>query len=280
LGTRARTIVEIPPGDFVVGATFEIEGDEFKHLKNSLRLNAGDQIEVYNLPSKQFALATSEIIGKNSIKVSLDSLLPIDSPDQNLVVFAGTPEPAVAEILVTKAAELGLSKLVFFAAERSQGNFIKSLKKKNPRLKAIAHSAFKQSRQSRILQVSISENLDKALEEHLQTSGFKLVFSTNESSKRLNLVEALHLSPQLEDKISSVTNALPAITISSKNQFEINSESAENYLVVGPEGGLSEKEESIAASRQFQSVTLGPGILRVETAFTVGAGLVQLTLNR
>jgi len=264
LGTRARTIVEIPPGDFVVGATFEIEGDEFKHLKNSLRLNAGDQIEVYNLPSKQFALATSEIIGKNSIKVSLDSLLPIDSPDQNLVVFAGTPEPAVAEILVTKAAELGLSKLVFFAAERSQGNFIKSLKKKNPRLKAIAHSAFKQSRQSRILQVSISENLDKALEEHLQTSGFKLVFSTNESSKRLNLVEALHLSPQLEDKISSVTNALRA----------------ENYLVVGPEGGLSEKEESIAASRQFQSVTLGPGILRVETAFTVGAGLVQLTLNR
>lgn len=279
MNSQIRTIVEVAEEDFSHGAEVEVRGDEAKHLRKSLRVKVGEQLEVYNLCCQRFASGTVESIEHNSIRLRLENIIPARVVDPKLVVFIGVPEPAVAEKVVSKAIELGVSKLIFFKGNSSQGSFVKSIEKKSDRLEAIARSAFKQSKQVRLPPIYVTESLESAVASHLHKGGYKIFLSTRKTKDMPNLLQILSGEPQIEASFFNNNSDLPAQYSLPKNQVEINSQDAENYLVVGPEGGMSESEESFAQSRHFKSVTLGAGVLRVETAFTLASGIILMGLR-
>ncbi len=279
MSSQIRTIVEVAEEHFSRGAEVEVLEEEAKHLKKSLRVKIGDQLEVYNICCKSLARGTVESIGNNSVSLKLKSIIPAKIIGPRLVVFVGVPEPAVAEKLVSKAVELGVSKLIFFRGSSSQGNFVKSIEKKSDRLESIARSAFKQSKQVIFPLIYICESLESALDSHLSDKGSKIFLSTRKTKNMPNLLQIVSGDPLSKSTFINDNRRLPCQDRLRKNHVENNSQGAENYLVVGPEGGMSESEESFAQSRHFKSATLGAGVLRVETAFTLASGVILMGLR-
>ncbi|QZE12058.1 16S rRNA (uracil(1498)-N(3))-methyltransferase [Mycoplasma sp. Ms02] len=134
------------------------------------------------------------------------------------------------EWMLEKAVELGVTKIIPVISEHVDGTLAKfKYYKKVDRFKEIIHSAAKQS--------------------------FRNVIPVLEEPQKIETV----LNTEIEVKII----AHEKVTKNENNPYQIP---GDKILLVGPEGGFSEKEVNLAISKGFFPVSLGKRILRAETA--------------
>ncbi len=215
-----------------VGGEAYIKGPEARHVKDVLRLKAGDPIVLFDGSGLEF---TGEITGIDRDQVSVDILGEKEGETESpieIVLGQGIPKSDKMDLIVQKSTELGVSKIVPIYTERVVPKSFSP--NKLERWRRIAVEACKQSGRVKVPEISEAVKIDEFVRS-AEPSFLKLI-------------------PWEGEKEISLKKALPA-------SLENNKVS----LIVGPEGGLTEPEIELAKRSGFLPVSLGKRILRTET---------------
>ncbi len=239
------------PAPLATGTSLSLPPGAGRHVQ-VLRMQPGDVITVFNGKGGEFD-ATVTRMGRSDVEVDIGThhLLEREAPCA-VHLLAGITANERMDWLVEKATELGVASITPLAAERSV------LKLKGERAdKKIAHwqgvaiAAAEQCGRNRVPPIETACSLAQWVAAHPARSAppapsgaLRLVLSLSEGTRPLHDVMA--------DQV--------AVT-----------------LLSGPEGGLTPAEESQALAAGFVPVTLGPRVLRAETAPL--AVLAALTLR-
>jgi 16S rRNA (uracil1498-N3)-methyltransferase len=233
---------ETHPG-FDPGEHVRLSSEDSRHAIRSLRLRPGDRMTVSNTAGAVAIGILRDKEGGAAI-VEVESVDRFDPPRPGLSVAMAPPKGDRLSWATQKVAELGVDDLVLLGTTRSVRQAGAHRANILDRQRAIARQAAMQSRQPFLM--TISESTFDGFVRTRDTAS-KLLLSER-STRRLSTVDAG--SP------SSIA------------------------LLVGPEGGFTEDEVDTARHHGFVDVSLGPSILRIETAAVVGAALVFARYGR
>ena len=142
-----------------------IQGEDVNHIKNVLRYQNGDKLEVCDEDGTRFY---TKISGMNQNEIILD-ILEISNdttePNVNITLFQGLPKADKMELIVQKCTELGVSSIVPVIMDRVIVKLDeKSEGKKIERWQKIAKEAATQSGRQRIPYVEKAINLKNSIE--------------------------------------------------------------------------------------------------------------------
>lgn len=225
------------------GSLVQLAGTDARHIRQVLRLSAGDMIELAGL-SGQVGIAKIQRIDNDYVIAIVESIKTGGAePPVSLILAQGLPKADKMEFIIQKAVELGVSAIAPMNCEHSVVRYDeKKAANRVERWQNIAREAAKQSKRDCIPSVFPIRTLKQVLHDCSQETSILMMY---EGKTPLLLRQALRQ---------------PA--------------SASYLLLIGPEGGFSEVE--VAMCRQFggQSVTLGPRILRTETASLAAVSII------
>ncbi|SFA75623.1 16S rRNA (uracil(1498)-N(3))-methyltransferase [Clostridium frigidicarnis] len=226
-----------------------ITGDDVKHIYKVLRLNCGDEVVINNEQGKEY-LGEIEEITKQYVKVKIIEEIEINSESNlNITLFQGLPKSTKMDLVVQKCTELGVNTFVPIITSRVDVK-LKGEFKKLDRLQRIALEACKQCKRAKVPKV-------------LEPIDFKEMIKSLED---MNLV------------VVPYENATGNGIRTMKNLIKKNA--LKNVaIIVGPEGGFEEEEIEALEEKKAYIVTLGPRILRTETAGFVCVSLIQYELG-
>jgi 16S rRNA (uracil1498-N3)-methyltransferase len=158
------------------------------------------------------------------------------------------------EWIIEKATELGAERFVPITARRSEKHLVQAAATRVERWRRVAREAAKQSRRSDVPVVDDLLSFKAAVYIQATKPGLNLLLAEQERSTTLYAaMQSALLLPATEK---------PAV-----------------HLAVGPEGGWTAEEESLFASAGWQAVSLGPRILRAETAGITAMAVVAAMLG-
>lgn len=224
--------------------------EESHHLVRVLRLQAGQQIELFDGAGSLYT-AEIETLGKQ-VSVLLKSRRQYRKESKpSIIVCQGDLKGQKIDFLVEKCTELGVDRFVPFIAGRSQGRHDADRQmKKQLRRRTIAKTACKQCGRLQLMGVDSELEFNDLL---------KAEFGDDDSLK-LMLWE--------KEQTSMLADAIGSASLASV------------YLMFGPEGGFSDQEADLALSAGWLPVGLGDRILRAETATIAAVAIIQHLLGR
>ena len=232
------------PAPLRTGDVLDLPAGAARHVQ-VLRLQPGDTIHLFNRgpgwegasPGGEFE-ARVTLMGRSQVQVEIGAHLQVEREAQNAVHLAvGMPANERMDWLVEKAAELGVASIQPLMTERSVLRLAaERATKKVEHWQGIAISACEQCGGNRVPTVHGVKTLVQWLD------GLRLA----ESDAPIGLLLSLREGSQ----------ALRMVELGSRGALFLS----------GPEGGLSANEENAALLAGFAPVTLGPRVLRSETA--------------
>ena len=229
----------------VSGPTATVTGELYRHMARVLRLKEGSEVKLIDDNGRQYCGVIQEV-GARSLTVGITSNRQAAEEEQGLriTLIQGLPKGEKLDLILQKCTELGVTEVVTFDAARS---VVKLRGERSAgrleRCEKIVQEAARQSGRSSAPKVRIGGNLDAVLREAQAT--VKLLLWEGEQITRLRESFAAFQSP------GSVA------------------------VVVGPEGGLDPGEVALALACGFIPVSLGPRILRTETAGLAMVSILQ-----
>ena len=219
----------------VVNGKFAVlTGENATHAK-VLRLKEGDMVVLCCGDGQDYNCTISHV-AQGQIGLVVQETLPSHTePSVRCQVFMAFPKADKLEHVIQKATELGADEIIAFPSQRCVSRpDSKSLGKKLERWQKIAASAAEQSGRGQIPTVRALESFREAVKLASQAENAVLLYENEENYSLKNA---------LEDT--------PCKTVS---------------LMTGPEGGFTTEEIQIAKEAGLKICTLGPRILRCETA--------------
>ncbi len=217
-----------------------ISGNDFKHIVKVLRLNEGDSIILFSPDSYEYNGVITDVESKQLVvEIKSKKLVSTESPI-DITLYQGLAKGSKMDLIVEKATELGVKKIVPVVTERSQ---IKDTKKVK-RWKRIVTESSKQCRRTNPPEVAEITDFNDATE------------SINDGVLQVILYEGYDVL--LKDYLRNYSQETKAIAI-----------------FIGPEGGFSKNEIDLAVNNGFTALGLGPRILRTETASLVTLSILQ-----
>lgn len=233
------------------GHEIMIRGEDVNHIKNVLRMKAGEEISISNGVDDNEYRAEIVSIQDNEVVCRLMFIKEagVELP-ASIVLFQGLPKSDKMDLIVQKAVELGAARIVPVATGRSVVKLDdKKAMSKCERWQKIAASAAEQSKRSIIPEVSMPVTFQTAVAEAEMMSVAAIPYE---------LAEGMGTTGRFIDRIKelAVNEIKPAIGI-----------------FIGPEGGFTEDEIRLAEDKGITPISLGRRILRTETA-----GLTMLSI--
>lgn len=227
----------------VCDSTVTLDGSGARHLSSALRMRAGQEITLFNGQGGEYA-AELTAVGKNKVAAKVVEYRDIDRESAlKLHLVIGVSRGERMDLIVQKATELGVAEITPVFTERTEVKLSgERLAKKVRHWQQIAISACEQCQRNLVPTINNPTNLDQWLHLSEQTDGdtLKLVLH-HRTEKRLSEHQA-------------VNNIC---------------------LLVGPEGGLGEREIEAATEKGFHPLALGPRVLRTETAPLAAISIMQ-----
>lgn len=235
-----------------------IIGDDVNHIINVLRMKKTDEIQICNQDTGDNYNAEIVNYSKNEVECKIISKInETTESNVHITLFQGIPKFEKMELIIQKNTEVGIKSIVPVIMERTVVKLDEKIaSKKLERWQKIAEIAVKQSMRDIIPQIG---NITKLKD--IDTTEFDAVLVAYENEEHNMLKTELQ---KLERKIKSNN--------SSEQQYNI-------AIVIGPEGGISEKELVMLAEKNAKFVSLGKRILRTETAGVVMAGNIIYELE-
>ncbi len=240
----------MPPRFFIdrpvqAGDAFALPAGPARHVQ-VLRLQPGAAITLFNGEGGEWA-ATVTQMGRSEVSVQLGAYTAVNRELPLPVTLAlGMPANERMDAVVEKATELGVSVIQPLMCERSVLRLSgERAAKKVAHWQAVALAACEQSGRTRVPQIAPVRSLGEWLREPAPSDLVRWMLSLAEAQP----VAAL---------------ALPQAGV---------------LCLSGPEGGLSSTEESAAREAGFLPVSLGPRVLRADTAPLALLGHVSLSLS-
>lgn len=219
------------------GETFQIEGEEAKHILLSRRIRKGQVINVQDQEKCRYRSEVTVKERKSLVLMPLEELQTPSEPKLKIHLYQAVVKEKALDNIIQKATELGVAGIHMFYGDRSQ-NLGSGADRKISRWERVALEACKQS--DRVEPPEITLNDD--------SSG----------------VEGLDLSsaPTFCLSLAGTPQPLKEVELAGDR---IN-------LVIGPEGGWTDEEEEVLKNN---TVHIGPRTLRADTAAIAAISIVQ-----
>lgn len=231
----------------IVNNNVYLQEQDVFHLTKVMRVKPHEHIEVVDQNHNAF-IATIESLSPLDIKV-VEPILKNSELDKQVTLFFALAKSDKIELVIQKATELGASKIVLFQGERSVVKFSQSdFIRKEPRFLSIMKEASEQCHREYIPEIYYEESI-KGIEKHL--ADLNLFAYELEAGKDNQFIDLLN-----QDNYKSIS------------------------IIVGPEGGFSEKEAEYLDSLNFHRVSLGKRILRCETAAIYSLSVIASQLEK
>ena len=230
-----------------------IKGSDVNHIRNVLRLKKDDLVYVGDKETHVNYLCSIKDIEEENINCSIKERLEQTTEAKTYIhIFQGLPKLDKMEYIIEKSTEIGVKEITPVIMDRTIVKLDENAKdKKISRWTKIAEVAAKQSKRDEILIVNSIIN-------------FKDMF------ENVKDYDILFLAYEEEHK-NTLKSLLKSIKI-KKDNLKI-------AVIIGPEGGISEKEVNRCIENGFKSVSLGKRILRTETAPIVVASNILYELE-
>ncbi len=218
----------LPEVELRCGAVVCLPAELQRHLLTVLRLQPGEEILLF---SGKGQVAKAVLRPEN--KAELLSIDTYPQPKCPLTLIQGMPKGDKVELILQKGTEIGVNDFHLVSMSRSVSQLKGERKKKRQhRWEKIVQEAARQSQQYHVPQLQIDTTF----------------------TETLDAVEADLKLLLWEDSAEPLAAVLPQV------------QPKQIAVVVGPEGGITPQEEDQASRAGFRSVSLGPRILRTETA--------------
>jgi 16S rRNA (uracil1498-N3)-methyltransferase len=228
-----------------IGGTAVIDGDTAHHLGRVLRAQTGQLYELSD--GIAVWLGRIESVARDRIQFALLEEIPAHPPEVDIILLLSIVKFDSFEWAIEKATELGVGMIVPVAASRSEKALLAASGKRLDRWEKILVEASQQSRRVRVPAISSPLRLREAFNEAYPL-GAKVILSERSNA------------PALRDVLS-------AVTVSQAT------------LAIGPEGGWTDEELSMAEAVGFREASLGKLILRTETAVVAALACMNYALG-
>ena len=224
-----RFFVESVENDFI-----EINGDDARHIALSLRMKKGESLVLCDGKGREAEAVIREAFPESVVLDITERRNSIAEPKTEVVLYQALPKFDKLEYIIQKSVELGVSKIVPVLSSRCISRpDEKTMKKKLERLRKIADEAAKQSGRGKLPEVGELLTFKNAVAEMVKAETPIFFFE--------------HAEYPLHEIMKKRTGGKIA-------------------MMVGSEGGFSEEEAAFAAEKGALIASLGPRILRCETA--------------
>lgn len=220
-----------------VGEVIELTGDEGRHAVSVKRTSVGEQIELVDGHGTRAVITVTGVSGKDRLVGVVDCVASEPAPRPTVTVVQALPKAARSELTVDLLTQAGADVIVPWQAGRSVANWGKKQDKGLAKWRAAARAAAKQSRRSRIPEIT----------------------PVGDQAAVAALIQAAPLALMLHEDATGKITDQPVAQADSV------------VLIIGPEGGISPAELDAFTTAGAHLVRLGPEVLR-----TASAGMVAL----
>ena len=223
----------------IQGSKIVRTGGDVNHIKNVLRMKAGEEIAVSNgVDGKEYRCDIEQITEEEVICTV--RLVKEDSAElpSKIYLFQGLPKADKMELIIQKAVELGVYEIIPVASKRAVVRLDeKRAKSKQSRWQGIAEAAAKQSKRGIIPEIKQVMSMKEAVSYAVSCTDVRLI--------PYELAEDMAKTKEVINGIKSGDSVA---------------------VFIGPEGGFEESEIAEAIAENIIPITLGKRILRTETA--------------
>lgn len=221
----------------------KLTGNEYRHLADVLRARAGDAIVLCPNDGRDYEYEITSIDKVSATLRYVRDYPNVTETNAEVTAFVALLKGDKTELAVQKLTELGVRRIVPFISE-----FTVQRSEKTERLKRAAHEASKQCGRAIIPEVSDVVTFDK-------------------------------LPPMLGSYDGVVFAYEGAYADGDRLGNAVSGDERSVAMIVGPEGGFSEKEVRMLVDAGYKPVTLGKRILRAETASIACAAVIMNILG-
>lgn len=235
-----REIRIYQPGEYAVGQQIELSSEASQHVAVVLRMQPGQLITLFSGDNHEYA-STIVSAKKKQTLVLIDSIKAINRESSLKIHLAqGISKGERMELVMQKSVELGVASITPLITQHCAVKLDKErMAKKLNQWRAIIIAACEQSGRNTIPQLNDPVTLSHYLQN--MPAGLRFI-----------------LEPD-----------------AGKNWRDYEFGHKDVSLMIGPEGGLSADEVQLACQNGFQPLSLGPRILRTETAALTAISLLQ-----
>lgn len=225
-----------------------IEGEDVKHISKVLRCRVGEELEICDNDNNEYICEITSI-DKSEVKLNIIDKVDIKrESDLKIKVYQGLPKGPKMEMILQKLTEVGVDEIILVQTKRTVVKVEdKKEDKKIERWERIIYEAAKQSKRGKIPKLRGILSFKEALSD----------MGKND----------LNIAPYENERTKSIKQAIKGQDINNIGIF------------VGPEGGFEDTEIKDIEDIDGQSVSLGPRILRTETASLVASSIVLYELS-
>lgn len=228
-----------------IGQTIQLSENAATHATKALRLNVGDTATLFNGNGSDYKCELVSVKKNQVLATVLDSTPVNNESPLNITLLQAISSGDRMDFTIQKAVELGVSSIQPVISQRSV-------------VKLSGERAEKRTEHWQNVAISACEQSGRAFVPQVQAP---LNFS--------NLFLQLSKNSQADDcKITLAPDAASSLSGLPKPEGRI-------YLLIGSEGGLTDEEIKLSKTQGFQTVLLGPRILRTETAALTAIASMQ-----
>lgn len=232
----------------IVPPTVRITGPLLRHLRQSLRLEPGETLMVTDERGTRYRAEIAEITSKALTARILETIPVPAKTNPSIVLAQSLLKGEKMDWVIQKATELGVERVMPVLATHSVVR---------PRAERI---------------------------EHQRTRWQRIALEAAQQSERWSVpvIDEPNTIPQM---LSASKTAVSKLLLaersnnSSLTSVPLHAEGGEVWLLIGPEGGWEDKEVAQSLQNGFVSVTMGPRILRAETAAIAAISILQSRLG-
>ncbi|WP_420479584.1 16S rRNA (uracil(1498)-N(3))-methyltransferase [Brevundimonas sp. FT23028] len=235
------------PQPLSAGAPLAPTLDQSRYLTQVMRLKAGDALRVFNGKDGEWRVSVAEVLKKGVVLKAEDQVrAQINPPDVHLVI--ATVKKAALEFAVEKATELGAARIRLMTTARTQPQHLRL-----DRLDAIAEESAEQTGRLDVPPVDKPQTLAALLDGW--DEGRRLMFCDE-------------------------TGGAPVMSALASYAPSPGEGGVPWAILIGPEGGFTPEERERLRSLPFTTaVSLGPRVLRADTAATTALTLWQAAIG-
>lgn len=259
----------IPP-NWITSPTVTLHGETARQIKTVLRMQPGAEIVVLDNSGMAWRVRLTAVEKKEVQGKIIAPQLVRGEPALHLTLYQGTLKGPKFEWVLQKGTELGVSNFVPTICERSVVRQPDALEKKRGRWASIMREAAEQSGRGKLPVLSGPLMWPEAL---AQAQSAQLMLMPWEEAGGVSLKEILKGPDSLRrnenaNKKSPLSGGegMPASPPLGGIEGRLEADVTGMALFIGPEGGFTAQEAASAEKAGARLVTLGPRILRAETA--------------